>query len=189
MSMLRKGLCGEPVRILQGRLGVDADGIFGGATDTALRAYQKDNGLEVDGIAGPDTFTAMGLHELVLLQRGTRGETVKKLQTGLGLSADGIFGPGTEKAVREFQASKSIDVDGIAGPQTLALVDGFGEITQEVIAASVVTENTQPADPAAVQAAAAAETPPPAHPSFVGKVEEKVATVGKTIWNTVKSIF
>jgi peptidoglycan hydrolase-like protein with peptidoglycan-binding domain len=190
MSMLRKGLCGEPVRILQQRLSVDADGIFGAGTDAALRAYQKDNGLEVDGIAGPDTFTAMGLHELVLLQRGIRGETVKKLQTGLGISpADGIFGAGTEKAVREFQASKGIDVDGMAGPQTLALVDGFGEITQETIAASVVTENTQPTDPSAIQAAAAAETPPPEHPSFVAKVEEKVATVGKTIWNTVKSIF
>lgn len=190
MSMLRKGLSGEPVRILQQKLGVEADGIFGGGTDAALRAYQSQNGLDADGIAGPDTFTQMGLHELVLLQKGNRGETVKKLQAGLGISpADGIFGAGTEKAVREFQASKSLDVDGIAGPQTLGLVDGFGEITQEVIAASVVTENTQPVDTAAAQAAAANETPPDAHPSFVAKIEDKVASVGKSIWNTVKSIF
>jgi peptidoglycan hydrolase-like protein with peptidoglycan-binding domain len=189
MSMLRKGLAGEPVRILQAKLGVDADGIFGAATDTALREYQSQNGLEVDGIAGPDTFTQMGLHELVLLQRGNHGETVKKLQTGLGLTADGIFGPGTEKAVKDLQASKGLDVDGIAGPLTLAQVDGFGDITQETIAASVVTENTQPVEESAVQAAASTETPPPEHPGFVGKVEEKVAAVGKSIWNTVKSIF
>ena len=189
MSMLRKGLSGEPVRILQGRLGVTADGIFGAATDEALRKYQADNGLEVDGIAGPDTFTAMGLHELVLLQKGNRGETVKKLQTGLGLTADGIFGAGTEKAVRELQSSKGLDVDGIAGPLTLAQVDGFGEITQETIAASVVTENTQPIEESAAQAAKESETPPAPHPSFAGKVEEKVAEVGKSIWNTVKKIF
>ena len=29
-----------------------ADGIFGGNTDAALRAYQRDKGLSVDGIAG-----------------------------------------------------------------------------------------------------------------------------------------
>ncbi len=184
MSMLRRGLSGEPVRILQQKLGVDADGIFGAGTDAALRAYQGQNGLEADGIAGPDTFSHMGLHELVLLQKGNRGETVKKLQTGLGVGADGVFGAGTEKAVRELQASKNLDVDGIAGPQTLAFVDGFGEVTPEVIAASVVSENTQPVDEAAVQAAAASEPP-----SVVAKVEAKVAAVGKSIWNTVKSIF
>lgn len=189
MSMLRKGLSGEPVRILQNRLGVTADGIFGAATDAALREYQSQNGLEVDGIAGPDTFTSMGLHELVLLQKGNRGSTVKKLQEGLGIDADGVFGSGTEKAVRAFQESHNLDVDGIAGPNTLAQIPGFGDITQETIANSVVTENTQPIEESAVQNAVQTETPPEHNPSFPAKIEEKVAEVGKSIWNTVKKIF
>ena len=80
MAILKRGLSGEPVRRLQAKLGVTADGSFGPATEDALEAYQKKNGLAVDGIAGPDTFTQMGLAELVLLTRGTSGETVKKLQ-------------------------------------------------------------------------------------------------------------
>jgi peptidoglycan hydrolase-like protein with peptidoglycan-binding domain len=188
MSILMRGMHGEPVRVLQSKLGVDADGIFGAATEEALRQYQSTSDLAVDGIAGPDTFTQMGIHELVLLKRGTRGETVKKLQSALGIGADGDFGPATEKAVRAFQEANSLDVDGIAGPKTLALVDGFGDVmTEEVVAASVVTESTQPVDPAAVEAAKESEAP--ANESLLAKVEGKVAEVGKSIWHTVKSLF
>jgi peptidoglycan hydrolase-like protein with peptidoglycan-binding domain len=35
------------------------DGSFGGATDSALRAYQKDKGLEVDGACGPLTWSSL----------------------------------------------------------------------------------------------------------------------------------
>jgi len=55
-----------------------------------LREYQQKNGLAVDGIAGPDTFFQMGLYELVLLKVGTHGETVKKLQTALGIPRTAI---------------------------------------------------------------------------------------------------
>ena len=51
---------------------------------------------------------AMGLYELILLKQGTRGDTVKKLQQKLGVGADGQFGPGTEKAVREYQRALAI---------------------------------------------------------------------------------
>ena len=93
MSILKKGLSGAPVKRLQKKLGVDADGIFGSGTEKAVKEFQKSNGLSVDGIAGPDTFMAMGLEELVLLRRGTRGETEKKLQAGLGIDADGTPPP------------------------------------------------------------------------------------------------
>jgi murein L,D-transpeptidase YcbB/YkuD len=133
MSILKRGLSGDPVKVLQGKIGVTADGIFGPATETALKDYQKKHGLLVDGIAGPDTFVQMGLYELVLLAPGTVGESVKKLQQALGVAADGRFGPATQKALREFQSKNGLDADGLAGPATLAKISNFKEMTAEVI--------------------------------------------------------
>ncbi|MBW6072772.1 peptidoglycan-binding domain-containing protein, partial [Pseudomonas aeruginosa] len=60
-----------------------------------------------------------------VLKRGDRGSAVEDLQmklrvAGYAVSADGIFGGDTEKAVRDFQASKALVVDGKVGPATLA---------------------------------------------------------------------
>ena len=133
MSILKRGMKGAPVKRLQEKLGVTADGDFGPGTQKAVREYQEKNGLSVDGIAGPDTFTAMGLHELVLLRVGSRGEQVKKLQQALNIDADGRFGPGTRKAVMDFQRDNGLEVDGMAGPETLAKIDAFEEVTEEVV--------------------------------------------------------
>lgn len=134
MSILKRGLKGAPVKRLQEKLGVDADGDFGPATEKAVKEFQKANGLSVDGIAGPDTFTAMGLNELVLLRVGSRGDAVKKLQADLGIDADGKFGPGTKKAVLAFQTANSLDADGMAGPATLAKMKSFAQaFTAETI--------------------------------------------------------
>lgn len=60
-----------------------------------------------------------------LSRLGSRGEEVRKIQTklkSLGLytgSVDGIYGTGTQKAVRQFQKNCGLTVDGIAGPKTL----------------------------------------------------------------------
>ncbi|RBW53859.1 peptidoglycan-binding protein [Ruegeria sp. A3M17] len=138
MSILKKGLTGAPVKRLQEKLGVDADGIFGAGTEKAVRDFQQSAGLSVDGIAGPDTFTALGLHELVLLRQGSRGDAVKKLQEGLGIGADGIFGAGTAAAVKEFQSANSLDADGMAGPETLAKIGSFTEINAETVQKAAV---------------------------------------------------
>jgi peptidoglycan hydrolase-like protein with peptidoglycan-binding domain len=138
MSILKKGMRGAPVKRLQTKLGVEADGVFGPATERSLRDFQKSAGLAVDGIAGPDTFSAIGLPELVLLRRGTRGEMVKRLQAALGVDADGRFGPATEEVVKAFQAEHGLDVDGLAGPETLAKLDAFAEITAETVAKASV---------------------------------------------------
>jgi len=127
MAILLRGLKGAPVKRLQEKLGVDADGIFGGGTEKALKEYQKSNGLQVDGIAGPDTFAQMGLYDLVQLRRGTRGSTVKDMQKKLGIDADGKFGSGTEKAVKAFQEENGLKADGIVGPNTLAKLDLFDD--------------------------------------------------------------
>lgn len=140
MSILKRGLKGAPVKRMQEALGISADGDFGPGTERAVREFQQANGLAVDGIAGPDTFSAMGLHELVLLRVGSRGTTVKAMQKDLGIDADGRFGPGTQKAVMAFQESNGLVVDGMAGPATLAKMNSFAEVvTEEVIQKAEIT--------------------------------------------------
>ena len=48
------------------------------------------------------------------------GSSVAAVQRALGITADGIYGPQTRKAVRRFQRAHGLTVDGVAGPQTLA---------------------------------------------------------------------
>jgi murein DD-endopeptidase MepM/ murein hydrolase activator NlpD len=49
---------------------------------------------------------------------GSRGDDVKYIQQYLGMKADGIFGPQTDKAVKAFQKAQKLEVDGIVGPVT-----------------------------------------------------------------------
>lgn len=191
MALLRRGVAGEPVRILQEKLGVMNDGIFGQATYNALIQYQTDNGLSPDGIAGPDTFTAMELPELVLLHRPLRGQQVKRLQEGLGLTADGVFGPGTEAAVKQLQEANGLEPDGIAGPQTLQFVPGF-QIDEGAVNRSLVNDETPQVDMTAAEAAAAeihATAPITEQESALSKITDAITAPYTSIWNTVKSIF
>jgi Putative peptidoglycan binding domain/Lytic transglycolase len=72
---LKLGATGDDVRTLQrilrargfGR--VPVSGVFDGATDTAVRAFQQAGGLEVDGIVGPRTRPA--LVRLMSVRRAT----------------------------------------------------------------------------------------------------------------------
>jgi len=56
------------------------------------------------------------------LKVGSRGAQVKKLQEALGMGtpADGVFGPGTEAALKTWQAANGLEADGVAGAATLA---------------------------------------------------------------------
>lgn len=54
----------------------------------------------------------------MLLKVGSQGEDVKKLQAKLGLTADGIFGQGTAKAVKKWQIDHDANPDGIVGDET-----------------------------------------------------------------------
>lgn len=174
MAILKKGLAGEPVRRLQAKLGVTADGQFGPGTETALKNWQTKNGLAADGIAGPDTFMAMGLYELILLKQGTKGSTVKSLQEKLGVTADGQFGSGTEKAVRDYQTKNSLIADGVAGPATLAQMKLFKEVTPETVKMSQVPASSIPAAAGAPAAAEAAQA------SAGGGL--------RSLWDTITSI-
>lgn len=54
----------------------------------------------------------------MILKKGSKGREVKELQEYLNISADGDFGPGTEKAVKKWQTQNGLTADGIVGPKT-----------------------------------------------------------------------
>ena len=55
-----------------------------------------------------------------MLKIGSKGNLVKQLQEKLGVTADGDFGPKTEKALKEWQSKNGLTADGVAGPITLS---------------------------------------------------------------------
>ena len=57
-----------------------------------------------------------------LLREGSRGPEVQKLQKLLGITPDGIFGPGTKKAVIKYQLSINATADGIVGNNTWSVL-------------------------------------------------------------------
>ena len=54
----------------------------------------------------------------IVVKRGDRGSAVRSIQRQLGIPADGVFGPMTERAVKRFQRRHDLVPDGIVGPLT-----------------------------------------------------------------------
>lgn len=127
------------------------DGVYGPNTEAAVKSFQQSKGLAVDGIVGPNTVAAMqgswsadcegnqdaplGAFKLDRLLKltspYTRGDDVGDVQDALLQASfspghsDGIFGPNTEAAVKNFQQSKGLEVDGIVGPNTCNELGGL----------------------------------------------------------------
>lgn len=57
--VLRFGAQGEAVKVLQTKLGLEIDGIFGRDTEAAVKSYQRSAGLVADGIVGFKTWKAL----------------------------------------------------------------------------------------------------------------------------------
>ncbi len=60
--LLLAGSEGRQVRLLQRALGVPVDGVYGPATEAAVRRFQTSRGLAADGIVGPLTSRALAVH-------------------------------------------------------------------------------------------------------------------------------
>ncbi|MEP6625507.1 MAG: peptidoglycan-binding protein [Acidimicrobiia bacterium] len=158
-SPLRSGDLGDAVRDLQQRLiaaGIpvppDEIGMFGTATETGVREFQTRRTVRVDGIVGRETWAALvesgfelGDRLLYLRSPNLRGDDVTELQrtlNRLGFDSgreDGILGPNSANALREFQRNSGLSVDGIAGPATL---EAFARVSA-MAAGSVATVREQ----------------------------------------------
>jgi N-acetylmuramoyl-L-alanine amidase len=106
--------------------------IFDSEVEGAVRAFQQGRGLSVTGVMDQITETALeearwklGDRSLSLQKPMMRGDDVATLQSRLvdmGFNpgrVDGIYGPLTEKALRDFQKSVGVTIDGICGPGTV----------------------------------------------------------------------
>lgn len=61
MVTLRVGDKGNSVKVLQEKLGISIDGIFGPLTEQAVKTFQLSNKLTVDGIVGKNTWKLLGI--------------------------------------------------------------------------------------------------------------------------------
>ena len=141
---IRRGERSDEVVDVQARLRAlgaeisDEPGLFGEATERALRAFQQRRGILVDGVVGPHTWRELvaagwrlGDRSLYLRNPPLRGDDVEVLQSRLNAlgfdagRADGIFGANTDQAVRAFQREYDVPEDGIFGPRSLAALSGL----------------------------------------------------------------
>lgn len=76
--------------------------------------------LGLPGAIGKDLIndTHRDPDTIPVLRRGDRGETVALAQSLLMVKDDGIFGPRTDAAVRDFQSDKGLTRDGVIGKNT-----------------------------------------------------------------------
>jgi len=164
--VLRVGTAGHAVGELQQRLAgagfagpSEEHGVFGAETQHAVRDFQTKRGLRVDGVCGTETWNALiesgfqlGDRLLFLGRPFLRGDDVATLQRRLNMLGfhagreDGIFGPQTERALREFQLNFGLAIDGQCGRATLQGLDRVGSLS-DGSAASVREREALRSDP------------------------------------------
>jgi N-acetylmuramoyl-L-alanine amidase len=156
--LIKPGQRSSAVRDVQRRLialdhpiaAAELDGRFGDTTLAAIRAFQERRGLVVDGLVGDETWRELveaswrlGDRTLYLRAPPLRGDDVRALQERLGAlgfdvgRVDGILGPRTARALREFQANYGIPGDAIVGRSTLRALAGLPALGGETSGAEV----------------------------------------------------
>ncbi|MGH8432727.1 MAG: peptidoglycan-binding domain-containing protein [Solimonas sp.] len=137
--LLKQGSKDPAVRDLQEALkalGHDPgpiDGIFGGRTESAVKAFQRLREIPVDGIVGRVTWINIDEADQSepVLRLGSTGLPVRRLQSRMSAvgfdtgGVDGRFNPKTEAAVKDLQLRSTLTVDGIVGPRTWAVVNAL----------------------------------------------------------------
>jgi lysozyme family protein len=89
-------------------------GTFGGGWGKRVTGVRSTASV----MAGGDLPQTNNREPFKIVQKGSKGEWVKKLQVALGITSDGIFGKDTEAALKKWQSANGLEVDGVAGRST-----------------------------------------------------------------------
>ncbi len=146
-----------------------ADGVYGTATESAIRRFQTRNGLTSDGICGEDTVKALYSSTAIdagssvtpspkpvdesaptrILRPGMSGDDVKSVQSRLDKfgyysgALDGIYGAATVAAVQAFQARNGLTADGKVGANTVKILYSSNAVAADPSAATPTPTPTQ----------------------------------------------
>ncbi len=124
----------DAVKRFQRSKGLVPDGLAGNQTLTALYGAAGNPGSGAPEATQSPTATpapasnGSASGSFSTLRYGSRGDAVKAMQEALAKlnfatgAADGIFGRGTEAAVKQFQRNNDLVADGLAGTKTLTLL-------------------------------------------------------------------
>ena len=115
------------------------DGDFGSGSKKALVLFQGANNLSPDGVLGQKTCKLL-LNKKNIVSNNQKDDEIVNVEDSysqeiydaqvklknLGLytsTLDGINGPGTKRAIKQFQEKAGLNIDGVAGPLTLAALE------------------------------------------------------------------
>jgi len=117
MRLLKRGSAGASVELLQlalNRAGfgaLDTDGLFGGDTERALKAFQRQNGLSSDGIAGRESHRALlPWYTGYLVHTLRQGDSLYAIARGYGSSLEAILNANPGLVPENLRPGSSITV-------------------------------------------------------------------------------
>lgn len=136
------------------------DGIFGNNSKKALITFQSANNIKNDGIIGSETCSLLKNKKRII--KNTLSTDSKKNITlenkysqeiydaqiilkKLGLyssDVDGLNGPGTRRALKNFQSKAGLNTDGVLGPLTKSALDK-GEDSYVTVTTSTPVVDTE----------------------------------------------
>jgi len=116
------------------------DGLFGPISSNSLVSFQKNNNIDPDGIVGSQTCNLLLNKKNIIKKnilknvittnnKNTYSQDIYNAQVVLkelglyGSTLDGINGPGTTRAIKEFQSKAGLSSDGLLGPLTKQALD------------------------------------------------------------------
>lgn len=188
-ASLSGGMKGSEVSQLQqqlidcGYFARQVDGDYGSTTVKAVELFQKDHGIRVTGIADDATQAAIKRAKGgtrtgggVLIAEGNTGGTLITYQQILQAKGDlkggvdGRYGPGTVKAVSDFQKASGLPVSGVIDESTASALQALSpELAKKINKGTTLSAHQSVVKSASSGAAASKVVPSRAAPSSGGR--------------------